>query len=319
MLAENYTDTVMDHFMCPRNSSVINNVNGEGSVGDEGCGDYLSLKITTLIENSQGDNKELINEHGLSLYIEVDEVKILFDTGKSGDFIKNAESLNVDLSKLDYVILSHGHYDHSGGFTRLVEKIGTSFKLIVGEKFFNAKYKLLEKDIYKYNGNPFEKEFISPNNIPIKYINEDMFKINEDIMLFSNFERKNNFEKLNENFFIKQGDEYNIDTFSDEIVLAIKLKGYLFVILGCSHIGVVNILETILKRTNMPIYGIVGGTHLIEADELRLNSTINFLKDKRISILGMSHCTGENAIREIKEKFKDSFMHNNTGTIIKIV
>ncbi|KZL91433.1 MBL fold metallo-hydrolase [Clostridium magnum] len=278
----------------------------------------MSLKITTLIENSQGDNKELINEHGLSLYIEVDEVKILFDTGKSGDFIKNAERLKVDLSRLDYVILSHGHYDHSGGFEKLVGKIGSSFKLIVGEKFFNAKHKLLGKDRYKYNGNPFEEEFIKLNSIPIKYINEDIFSINEDIMIFSNIERKNSFEKLNENFFVKQVDEYNIDTFLDEIVLAIKLNGYLFVVLGCSHVGLVNILETILKRTNMPIYGIFGGTHLIEADELRLNSTINFLTDKQIRILGMSHCTGENAVKEFKEKFKGSFIHNNTGNIINV-
>lgn len=278
----------------------------------------MSLKITTLIENSQGDNKELISEHGLALFIEVDDVKILFDTGKSGDFIKNAESLNVDLSKLDYVILSHGHYDHSGGFTSLVEKVGSSFKLIVGEKFFNAKHKLLEKDKYKYNGNPFEQEFISLNNISIRYINGDVFNINDDIIIFSNFERNNSFEKLNETFFVREGNEYKLDTFSDEIVLVIKLKGYLFVVLGCSHVGVVNILETIIKRTNMPIYGVVGGTHLIEADELRLNRTINFFKEKKISVLGMSHCTGENAIREIEEEFKESFLHNNTGSIIKL-
>lgn len=278
----------------------------------------MSLKITTLIENSQGDNKELISEHGLALFIEVDDVKILFDTGKSGDFIKNAESLNVDLSKLDYVILSHGHYDHSGGFTRLVEKIGSSFKLIVGEKFFNAKYKLLEKDRYKYNGNSFEQEFISLNNISIRYINGDVFNINDDIIIFSNFERNNSFEKLNETFFVREGNEYKLDTFSDEIVLAIKLKSHLFVVLGCSHAGVVNILEAIIKRTNMPIYGIVGGTHLVESDELRLNSTIDFFKEKKINILGMSHCTGESATRELKEQFKNSFVYNNTGNIIKI-
>ncbi|MCE5219803.1 MAG: hypothetical protein LLF98_00675 [Clostridium sp.] len=65
----------------------------------------MSLKITTLIENNSDENKSLLSEHGLSLYIETDEIKILFDTGQSGDFIKNAEKLKIDLNNLDYVIV----------------------------------------------------------------------------------------------------------------------------------------------------------------------------------------------------------------------
>ncbi len=120
----------------------------------------MNFKITTLIENNPDENNFLLSEHGLSLYIETDEMKILFDTGQSGDFIENAEKLNVDLSDLKYVVLSHGHYDHSGGFRKLVDKVGNSYKLIVGEKFFNNKYKLIERDTYKYNGNSFDKEYI---------------------------------------------------------------------------------------------------------------------------------------------------------------
>jgi len=68
----------------------------------------MGFRITTLIENDLGDNHLLCNEHGLSMYIEIDGLNILFDTGKSGDFIQNAEKLNINLNKLDYVILSHG-------------------------------------------------------------------------------------------------------------------------------------------------------------------------------------------------------------------
>lgn len=96
----------------------------------------MSLRITTLIENNSDENNTLISEHGLSLYIEIDEIKILFDTGQSGDFIKNADKLKIDLNNLNYVILSHGHYDHSGRFRKLVENTKNSFKLIVGNRFF---------------------------------------------------------------------------------------------------------------------------------------------------------------------------------------
>lgn len=279
----------------------------------------MNLKIVTLIEDNPSINLNLFNEHGLSLYIEVDGTKMLFDTGKSGNFIENAEKLDVDLNNLKYVILSHGHYDHSGGFKKLVDKVKTSYKLIVGKGFFNNKYKFIEEGAYKYIGNSFSEEFVNQNNIPIKYVKEDIYYITENIMIFTNFKRNNDFEVISERFKVKQDESYVLDNFSDEIVLGIKTKKGFIVILGCSHIGIVNILETIIERTGIPIYGVIGGTHLIEADELRIIKTIDFLKENHIQILGMSHCTGEKAAEEIKHEFKEKFIYNNTGNIIKVL
>jgi 7,8-dihydropterin-6-yl-methyl-4-(beta-D-ribofuranosyl)aminobenzene 5'-phosphate synthase len=276
------------------------------------------FKAITLIENNPDDNNTLLSEHGLSIYIEVDEMKILFDTGKSGDFINNAEKLNVDLSNIDYLLLSHGHYDHSGGFKKLVDRIGNSFKLIIGKGFFNEKYKLMDNNTYRYNGNPFNKDFINKNNISLTCINEDIFYINEDIMIFFNFKRNNDFEIQNKLFRIKKNEDYILDDFSDEIVLAVKKDEGLIIILGCSHVGVVNILETIMKRIGLPIYGIIGGSHLVEADEERVSKTIEFFKENNIKIIAMSHCTGEIAIEKLKNEFKDKFVYNNTGNIMNL-
>lgn len=278
----------------------------------------MSLKITTLIENNSDENNILCNEHGLSLYIEINEKKILFDTGQSGDFIKNAEKLKIDLNYLDYVILSHGHYDHSGGFRKLVQRRNKSFNLIVGNGFFYKKYKIAENEKYKFNGNSFDEEFINQNNISFKCINQDIFNITEDVIIFSNFKRKNNFEILNKKFYIKENGEYVLDDFSDEIVLGVKHEKGLVVILGCSHVGIVNILETITQRLGMPIYAIIGGSHLIEADEIRLNNTINYLKEKNINILRLSHCTGDSAVRKLESEFGNKFVYNNTGNIIEL-
>lgn len=276
------------------------------------------FKAITLIENNPDDNNTLLSEHGLSIYIEVDEMKILFDTGKSGDFINNAEKLNVDLSNIDYLLLSHGHYDHSGGFKILVDRIGSPFKIIVGDGFFNEKYKLMDNNTYRYNGNPFDEDYINKNNISVSYVKEDVFYINENIMIFSNFKRNNDFEIQNKFFRIKKNEEFILDNFSDEIVLAVKKNEGLMIILGCSHVGVVNILETIMKRTGMPIYGIIGGSHLVEADEERVSETIEFFKENNIKIIAMSHCTGEIAIEKLKNEFKDKFVYNNTGNIINL-
>lgn len=278
----------------------------------------MSLKITTLIENNSDKNNILFSEHGLSLYIEINEKKILFDTGQSGDFIKNAEKLRIDLNDLDYVTLSHGHYDHTGGFRKLVEDTNKSFKLIVGNEFFNEKYKLIEGEGYKFNGNSFGEEFIRENDISIKYIDQDLFNITENIIVFSNFERENDFEILNRKFYIKENDKYALDDFSDEIVLGVKHEKGLVIILGCSHVGIVNILETIIQRTGMPIYAIVGGSHLIEADELRLNNTIDYLKEKSINIFRLSHCTGYSAVEKLESEFGNKFIYNNSGNVIEL-
>lgn len=277
----------------------------------------MNLKISTLIEDNPSADIRLYNEHGLSLYIEIDGMNLLFDTGKSGNFIRNAETLNIDLNKLDYVMISHGHHDHSGGFRKLVEEISKSYKLIVGEGFFNNKYGIIEGDTYKHLGNSFNKEYINENNIAIKYIEQDIYYITENIMVFTNFKRNNDFELPNKRFQIKQDEKYISDDFCDEIVLVLKDKSGLFVVVGCSHVGIVNILETIIERTGLPIYCIIGGTHLIEEDEQRLNKTINYLKEKDIQIIGVSHCTGEKAAEELKRQFGERFLYNNTGNIIE--
>lgn len=275
------------------------------------------VKITTLIENSVKEKSLLHSEHGLSFYIQADDINIIFDTGQSGSFVENANKLNVDLKRIDYVILSHGHYDHTGGFTTLVKEAGNSFKLIAGEKFFNNKYKY---DGIKYTciGNSFNKNYLEENKISIKYINEDTFNISNNILVASNFERKTDFEKIKDRFLIKLDNNYEKDDFSDEIVLAIKLQQGLLVVLGCSHVGIVNILESLIERTGMPIYGVIGGTHLVEADDLRVDETIKYLREKDIKLIGVSHCTGEKAIEKLKDNFKDRFLEVNTGEIIEI-
>lgn len=101
--------------------------------------------------------------------------------------------------------------------------------------------------------------------------------------------------------------------------MGIKTEKGLIVIAGCSHPGIVNISDTIIERTGMMIYGIIGGTHLLDTDEMRLSRTISFLKEKNIQIIGMCHCTGEKAATEMGLEFKDKFIHNNTGGIIEII
>jgi len=278
----------------------------------------MELKITTLIENNPDDKGQLLHEHGLSLYIETDGKNILFDTGESGDFIKNSKSLNKNLDILDYCIISHGHYDHSGGVEKFISEVDKVPQFIVGEEFFKPKYKTVDVPRYKFNGNSFDEEFLIKKQIFLRKVKEDMINLTNHIIVFHHFSRYTDYEVRNSRFFIKENAEFIPDNFDDEISLGIITEKGLVVIVGCAHVGIVNILKTISKRVNIPIHAVIGGTHLIEADEFRIKKTMDAFKEMKIQLIAVSHCTGEEGIRLISEELKEQFLYNNTGKIIEI-
>jgi len=278
----------------------------------------MTLRITTLIENKPDDKNELISEHGLSLYIEVDNYNILFDTGQTGDFIHNSKKLNIDLNKLDYLIISHGHYDHSGGFKKLISTLNNYPKLVVGSEFFKPKYGKINAQKYKYIGNRFDETYILEMGIPLKKVTEDLLYLTDTIILFHHFLKKTDFEKINKKFHIREKTAYVHDMFDDEIVLGIITSKGLVVIVGCSHVGIVNILNSITDRTGMAIYAVIGGTHLVEADEIRMEKTVEALRVMNIKVIAVSHCTGKKGEERIQKEFDEAFVYNNTGNVITI-
>lgn len=274
------------------------------------------MKITTLIENEPGHIEKLYSEHGISLYIEIDGKNILFDTGASGNFIDNAKELNINLKNLDYVILSHGHYDHSGGFKRLIEEINPDVKVFIGGEFFNKKYSLRPNGEYDSTGSPFDENFLKKNNISFQYIQSDVTNIVKDIMIFTNFKRDEEFENTNENMYVIKDDEYKKDMFKDEISLGIKTNKGLVVLVGCSHAGIVNILDSIDQRVDTSIHAVVGGTHLIKEDDEKINKIIDYLKDKDIKVIGACHCTGKQGETMLSQQLEDNFIKNSTGDVL---
>lgn len=145
-----------------------------------------------------------------------------------------------------------------------------------------------------------------------------MLYLTDHIIVFHHFSRFTDYEKRNSRFYIKEHGEYIPDDFDDEISLGIITQKGLVVIVGCSHIGVVNILTTISKSIDIPIYAVIGGTHLIEADDSRIQKTIDAFKKMEIQLIAVSHCTGEEGIRRIRDKLGEKFLYNNTGRVIKI-
>ncbi|MGD1823493.1 MAG: MBL fold metallo-hydrolase [Pleomorphochaeta sp.] len=270
-----------------------------------------NLEITTLVENSKGEHLSLINEHGISFFIEIDGECILFDVGQTDAFIKNSILINKNLSKVNHVVLSHGHYDHSGGLKYLVD-INKDFNLWLGKGFFNEKYGY-QNGAYEYLGNDFDEKYLINNNLKFKYVNQDIVEIVKDVFIITNFEKTQKDEKINPRFVLRKDEQFVKDEFLDEVLIAIKTDKGIIAILGCSHPGMRNMLETAKRRLNAPLYAVLGGTHLVEADQECFNNSINYLSSGNIQYVGVSHCTGLNAMKEMS-KSNSHYFHNRTGT-----
>lgn len=271
--------------------------------------------IKTLLENSGSRNRSLSFEHGLSFFVTVNEKSYLFDCSGGDKFITNARKMNVDLSKIDTVICSHSHYDHSCGFLDLTRNFKIK-KLFTGKNYFNPKYSF-DGMKFTYLGCGFDEEYLKLNQIE-HIICEDFIQLDENTYLVSNFKRNYEFEKSPDRFVIEKNNKVQKDNFEDEICMVIKTSKGLVVITGCSHPGILNILSTIKERFKSDIYAVYGGTHLVEADDERISKTLNEMKKFGIKILGFSHCSGEKIINLIKNDPNFLSCSLNTGDEIHL-
>jgi 7,8-dihydropterin-6-yl-methyl-4-(beta-D-ribofuranosyl)aminobenzene 5'-phosphate synthase len=233
------------------------------------------LKIYALVDNAPSSTCNA--EHGLSYVIEFDE-KILFDTGQSDLFIENAVKLGVSLDEIPIVALSHGHYDHGNGLQHLNGKT-----LICHPDVFLTRYSGKQR---KYVGLEMTRKAL-----------HNQFRVNEtkapfwfsDKMVFlGEIPRKITFEKSTQAFFI---DNNQTDALADDTGLAIIMNQGLFVISGCAHSGICNIIEHARKVTGVDkVYGVMGGFHLKQNNK-QTQETIAWLQALNVQVVLPSHCT----------------------------
>ncbi len=252
-----------------------------------------SLRITTLVDNTALYGSRYWAEHGLSFLIEADGEKILFDTGQSSEVIAhNLGRLKEDLSNLNFIVLSHGHYDHTGGLKEVLERAPEA-EIFAHPNIFDDKYGKRD-DRYIPIGIPFNKDELENEH---KFtLTEEPIDIGESVKTTGQIPRKSLFEQVGDVFYIKKENEYIKDDILDDQALILSTKKGIWVILGCTHSGLVNTLHHVEKMTGHDkIEGLIGGTHLIGASEERLEGTVQALKSLNVGSIFLSHCTGAKA------------------------
>ena len=273
----------------------------------------MSVKITTLIENSQGEHFALKNEHGLSFLIEKDNYSVLFDTGQSSNFLFNAAELRLDIAGVTHVVLSHGHYDHSGGFRSLV-RVHTAFELILGPGFFGEKYGS-RNGSYDFLGNNFDEDFLAAENITYRFVENQLTEIVDGVYVINGFARTHADEQISPRLVLRKDSGFEPDLFEDEVLVAVDTPKGVIIILGCAHPGMKNMIDTVKALLGRPVFAILGGTHLVEASRENLEKSIGYLSDETLCVVGVSHCSGKKAM-DILEASNSRYFHNCTGTAL---
>lgn len=270
------------------------------------------VRVTTLMDNKFSEHKALVCKHGLSLFVETQNDSIIFDCGSGKDVIYNAKLLGIDISSANHLVCSHSHYDHVGGFMDVLAE-GFHGKFYSGKGFFERKYAINEGK-YTFLGAPFYESTLMKHNIP-HLICDDVLEICSDCFLVTNFPRVYSFEEIPPRFVKDVNGRMQTDLFEDETSLVIKTEKGLIVIVGCSHPGILNMLCHIEKRFNESIYAVLGGTHLVEADEQRVNVTLDKLLEIGIQFIGLSHCSGDDVQEHMKEKGMQN-CHMSVGSVV---
>ena len=266
--------------------------------------------ITTVVENSAGENKELKSEHGLSFLIEDNGFKILFDTGQSGIILDNMKALGKDVSDLDYLMISHGHYDHAGGMPFLISQLASRTRIFLGAGFFDEKYRKTEEG-YIDRGVSFGADELQ--NLEMV---EDTLET-EDFVIFRGFDAINDFEFIPDKFVIRKADgTYVPDGFEDEIALGMRYKDGIILIVGCSHIGIVNIMTAVAEQ-GYKLRGVIGGSHLVNASAERVRKTMDYVNSLNLDLVSFCHCSGADNIETMKREIKN-FVPNYTGKVITL-
>lgn len=273
-------------------------------------------KATILCENCVFGNVGAIAEHGWAVFIETDQGNFLFDTGQGKSIVNNTQYFNKDLSTIKGIIISHHHIDHTGGLLNVLEQID-KVKVYSHPDLFKNSY-VIDEGKQRNIGIPFRREILESRGAQFKF-NNSFREIVPDLMLSGEIPRLTEFEKGSKKFLLKTKEGYTQDLIFDDQTLIVNTEKGLIIILGCSHSGIINIINHIIDKTGQNhIRTIIGGTHLGPASEETKEKTIQALKKFDIEKIGVSHCTGLETSMRLFQEFGDRFFFCNVGSIIDI-
>lgn len=271
----------------------------------------IELKIVFLAEDTRGDNVFVKAEHGLSVYIETEKHKIIMDTGASDITWENATALGIDIEKVDTVVISHGHYDHTGGVLSLAEK-NPGVDIYIQRRALGDYYEENNGEII-YIGIDHDIDLLS-SLVSV----EGDFKIDDELSLFSGIKERKFWPKSNLKMREKTDDGFIQDTFEHEQFLVINENGKRMMISGCAHNGILNLIDRFYEQYGSYPDTVISGFHMMKDGHYTLEEIESIKKAAEQlavmdSVFYTGHCTGQPAYEIMKEIMGENLIRIHAG------
>jgi 7,8-dihydropterin-6-yl-methyl-4-(beta-D-ribofuranosyl)aminobenzene 5'-phosphate synthase len=272
-----------------------------------------TMRVTILVDNQVSSN--LKAEHGFSVLIESDGQTILLDTGQGDALFANARALDVDLGRTDILVLSHGHYDHTGGIPMVMQQ-ASDLRIWCHPGVVQPRYAIS-------NGTPRaihmpHAAMAAMDSLPPRQLHwvSKNFMLSENIGITGPIPRETDFEDTGGPFFLDMSGK-RPDPIADDLAIWLQTDDGVVILTGCCHSGVVNTVNHVRRLTgNAKIRALIGGFHLIQADDRRIEKTAEKLSSLDLDRVIACHCTGKTATASFKSILGDRVVQGHSGMIM---
>ena len=275
----------------------------------------MTTRLTILCDNSVTPQMGLLGEHGFSCLIETAAGAWLFDTGQGLTIAQNCRVLGKDLSGLRGIVLSHGHYDHTGGLPEVLHRTGP-VKIFAHPDLFAERYRTAGGH-RRFIGLPFRRAHLESLGAEFDLLT-DWTEIGRGLFASGEIPRQTGFQSGDSGLITVCDGCEQPDRLADDLSLVVETGRGLVLLLGCAHAGLTNILRQVRKMSGKErIYAVIGGTHLGFAGEAPFEEAMQALQAAGVERIGLSHCTGPEAAARLHARLGSRVFFAGVGSTLE--
>ena len=271
----------------------------------------MQVSVTILVENTT-PAANMIGEYGFACLVSVDGSNLLFDTGSNQALFHNSQALDIKLGEISDVVISHGHFDHTGALLALLNEYGDK-RIYAHPRLLLPRYFSLNDGSYREIGSPNTRKQLEQAGAQFIWA-DTLTEIIPGVYISGEIPKYYEFEDVGGDFRVEVDGQMEKDDLNDDMALIIDRPQGLIIISGCAHAGFLNTIEHASRLTGKTkILAYIGGTHLMSASSSRLDQTVAALKSYDIDRLIVAHCTGFYAAARLFNELGEKVIKGETG------